>query len=235
LNQVGNITHRKLLDLKAFLEGPFDQVSGEMSGALNPDYLPLDQPYDQPPWNYFGSENMSSIPSEDIVDWVLIAMYDTTDASMATNEALIGRQAGLIHKNGTITGTDGLSKLFFENELDHDLFIAVFHRNHLPVLSAEALTRDKGVYPYDFTYPESQLFGNNLGYSQLYLDVWGLASGDADSDGDVDESDKSAAWEPGSGYSGYLPTDLNLDGQTDNKDKDDHWRINTGKASQLPE
>ncbi|MBN1338239.1 MAG: right-handed parallel beta-helix repeat-containing protein, partial [Bacteroidales bacterium] len=63
------------LDLKAFLEGPFN--GSEMNTTLNSGgHLPLSQPYNQAPWYYSGTEAVTAIPNTDVVDWVLIELRD---------------------------------------------------------------------------------------------------------------------------------------------------------------
>ncbi len=60
------------LNLKAFLEGPFN--GSVMNTALNPQNLiPLSQPYNGSPWNYTGTEQVSSIPNGNVVDWVRLS------------------------------------------------------------------------------------------------------------------------------------------------------------------
>ena len=234
LNQVNSITHRKLLDLKVFLEGAFDTVAGEMTSGLNPTYIPMDQPYDQSPWNYNGMENIVSPPAS-MIDWVLIALYDTTGINLATDEALIHRQAALLHNSGNLSGTEGQPFLMFDNHINHNLYVAVYHRNHLPVISAAPITYEKGLFLIDFSNSANQVYGGNDGHKEIVSGTWGMFAGDADANGEINNADESAAWEPEGGTSGYLPSDLNLDGQSDNRDKDDFWFPNNGKASQLPE
>ena len=56
------------VSLFAFLEGPFNGSS--MTTYLNLfGLIPLSQPYNSAPWNYTGTENVESIPT-DVGDWV---------------------------------------------------------------------------------------------------------------------------------------------------------------------
>ena len=45
------------------------------------------------------------------------------------------------------TGTDGLTF----DAATQNLYVLITHRNHLPIMSASAVTEDAGVYDYDFT------------------------------------------------------------------------------------
>ena len=61
------------LDLKVFLEWPFNDTT--MNTVLNAQNLiPLTQPFNVAPWNYAGTELVSSIPNPDIVDRVLVEL-----------------------------------------------------------------------------------------------------------------------------------------------------------------
>ncbi|MCD4697857.1 MAG: VCBS repeat-containing protein, partial [Bacteroidales bacterium] len=66
------------VNLNAFLEGPFNQT--DMNTGLNPDHIPLSQPYNIAPWDYTGTESFVSIPNANVVDWVLVELRDTTEA-----------------------------------------------------------------------------------------------------------------------------------------------------------
>ncbi|MBL7105055.1 MAG: hypothetical protein ISS18_12065 [Bacteroidales bacterium] len=89
-------------NLKVFLEGPF--FGTQMTPFLNIfGYLPLSQPYNKPPWNYNGTESVTSIPNSDVIDWALVELRETTgDASTATSDSVVARQAAFLLKDGTI-------------------------------------------------------------------------------------------------------------------------------------
>ena len=71
------ITVPNTLTLKAFLEGPYSGI--QMNSNLNSSgYIPLSQPFNQLPWNFTGTESVTSIPNADIVDWVLIELREPT-------------------------------------------------------------------------------------------------------------------------------------------------------------
>ena len=89
-----------ILDLTVFMEGPYDAAS-EMFTNLNPDHIPLNQPYNVAPWNYNGTESVASIPT-DVVDWVMVEIRDASSAATASSFASIGRQAGFLLKDGLL-------------------------------------------------------------------------------------------------------------------------------------
>ena len=222
------------LSLKVFLEGPFNGT--DMSTNLNSDgLLPLTQPYNVSPWNYNGTESVTSIPNSDIVDWVLVELRDTTQADRATEEAVIARQAAFLLKDGTVTDVSGNNYLYFNNSITWSLFVVVKHRNHLEVLGAYPATKTGNIYSFDFTFAQIQAFGGADGHKELAPDKWGMFSADCDASGLIDNSDKTVLWENQSGTTGYFESDVNLDTQVNNRDKNDFWLPNLGEGSQVPE
>ena len=113
--------------------------------------------------------------------------------------------------------------------------MALFHKNHIGVISAYPLILSSGSYSYDFTTGSDKVLGGTLGYKQLASGIWGLVSGDGNCDGQISSLDKTAVWSMQSGNSGYFMGDYNLDGQVDNKDKNDGWKPNMGMGCQVPE
>ena len=220
------------LDLTLFLEGPFAQ--GEMSTAMNSqDILPLQQPYGQSPTTYFGSENVTAIPNPDVVDWILIEVRDAPDATSADASTTFEKLPAFILKDGSVTALDGSSLPKFRNSVVNQLFVAVHHRNHLSMMSAVPLTENAGVYTYDFTDSLSKAYQD--GQVEVSPGIFGMAGGDSNSDGKVDEFDKDLNWSVDAGLSGYRGTDLNMDGEINNPDKAEIWNNNTGLESQVPE
>ena len=53
------------------------------------------------------------------------------------------------------TGVDGLTF----DAATQNLYVLITHRNHLPIMSASAVTEDSGVYDYDFTTGTAQAVG----------------------------------------------------------------------------
>ncbi|MCD4730852.1 MAG: hypothetical protein K8R74_09650 [Bacteroidales bacterium] len=221
------------MNIKVLLEGPFN--GADMNTHLNfGGSIPLDQPYNDSPWNYNGTESVTSIPNADIVDWILIELRDTTNASLATSETMITRQVAFLLNNGSVVGLDGSSNPQFNNSIIHQLFIVIWHRNHLGIMSALPLTETGGVYSYDFSTGNGQAFGTdaqkNLGTGQ-----YGMVAGDANADGVINDNDGTESWYLETGKSGYLGSDVNLNGQSNNPDKNNYWYINYGKISQVPD
>jgi len=222
-----------LVSLRVYLEGPFN---GTVMGTQlnNNHYLPLLQPYNLPPWDYAGTEQVSSIPNADVVDWVLVEIRETAgDASTAYKDNVLARQAGFLLKSGNVVSVDGSSTLYFDKSVSYKLYAVVYHRNHLPVLSSGQLVLNAGVYTWDFTTGSAQAYGGFLAHKQIGAGVWGMTAGDGNANGQVNNNDKNDVWKPQSGTSGYKAGDFSMNGQVDNVDKNDYWKVNSGKSTQV--
>jgi hypothetical protein len=234
LSNIVGVDSRIRLDLSVFLEGPFD---GAMMQTLLNDQgmLPLQQPFSQSPWNYFGDESVYEIPGVPVVDWLLLELRDAPTAAQATPATSIARQAVFLLADGKVVGTNGTGLPEFSVTITQQLFIAVWHRNHLAVLSAAQPSAVNGILTLDLSSSESQVLGGASGYSELLPGTWGMAAGDGNADGLVNTGDKIESWSTSAGMTGYLPGDLNLDGQVNNPDKNEVWILNLGLESQVPE
>jgi hypothetical protein len=221
------------LNVKVFMEGPFN--GSTMNTCLNPESIPLSQPFNDPAkWNYQGTESVTSIPNADIVDWVLIELRETPgDPSTALPETMIARQAAFILNNGSVVGLDGSSHLFFNNEIAGNLYVVVYCRNHLPIMSSGALAHSWGNYSWDFTTSSGQAYGINA-QKEIGGGVYGMFTGDINADGTIDINDINI-WRTNAGQPGYYPGDVNLNTQTDNEDKNDFFFPNIGEESQVPD
>lgn len=222
------------LDIKVLLEGPYNTTTGFMNTILNAaGELPMVQPYSGLPWFYTGSENVAIMPA-DVVDWVLVELRDAPDAASATTATRINEQAALLLNDGSIVGVDGSPLLEFNNSTTQNLFIVIWHRNHLGIMTAvDVIPSPANYYNYDFTTAVTQAFGD--GQNQLGSSIFGLTGGDANADGTINLSDAIQVWIPQAGTSGYLNGDLDLDGQVNNPDKNELWFKNFNDYTHVPD
>jgi hypothetical protein len=217
------------VSLKAMLEGAFGGTS--MTTTLN-GILPTSQPYNTAPWNYTGTESVTTMPSN-VVDWVLVELRDATTAPNATLSTRIARQAGLLLSNGNIVSTNGSSPLFISSSVSHGLFAVIHQRNHLAIISANAIAPSGVNFTYDFTTASGQAYGTNP-QKQLATGIWGMISGDTNGNGSIGNDDLTPAWNSNAGKTGYLPGDLNFNRHVNNPDKDGFWYPNRGKSTFVP-
>ena len=219
-----------LVDAKAFLEGPFE--GSQMNTLLNDNnQLPLNQPYNIPPWNYAGTESVAAIPNNQVVDWVLVEGRDALSAAAANASTAFARQAAFVLADGSIVGLDGSSPIQFNYSLVNQLYVVIFHRNHLAIMSANALIDVGGIFSYDFTTAINKAYLSGQKAINGKAEMYG---GDVDASGIVNTADK-AVWTGLAGTKAYLSSDMNMDLQIDNKDKNDIWSGNLNEQSKVPD
>jgi len=136
------------LDLKAFLEGPFDYSTLEMKTDLN-NMIPNDHPFGpnlpyfgnpMPDWYYNGSETVASIPNLDIVDWVMVELRDAPNVAEALPSTAVAKQAAFITRTGQIVDLDGSGLLSFLITPINNLYAVIWSRNHIGVISTNPLS-----------------------------------------------------------------------------------------------
>jgi len=220
------------LDLKVFLDGPFNGTDMN-TGLLNE--LPLSQPYNATPWHYYGTEAVVSIPNPDIVDWILVELRDTTEASLATSQTVVARQACFLLKDGSIVATNGSNLPLFTYSPVNSIFVVIWHRNSIGIMSALPLVEIGGKYSYDFTVGSEKVYGGANAHKEIGPGMWGMTGADGNADGQINNGDKNDVWSIEAGSGGYLSGDFNLDTQVNNGDKNDIWIPNTGSGGQVPD
>lgn len=115
------------------------------------------------------------------------------------------------------------------------MYVVVWHRNHLGILSANHLINiGNGIYSYNFSTDSSQVYGGTQNHLEISPGVWGMATGDANCDGIISDLDKQI-WTSEVGSYGYYLSDFNMDREVDNQDKLDIWLKNEALNSHVPE
>lgn len=216
-------------NIKAFLEGPFS--GGSMLTTLNSSgYIPLAQPYSGAPWNYAGTESVGVIPNGNVVDWVLMEIRETAGAAAtATAATVVARQAAFILNNGTIVSVDGSSEVLIPTSFTDNVYVVIYHRNHLSMMSANPVTLVSDAYTYDFTTAQNKAYSNG---QKILTGGFGMYTGDADANGQVQTADKNI-WFFQFGLPGYRAPDFDLNGQVQTADKN-KWFFNFGKGTTVP-
>ena len=226
--------------IQIYLEGAYDSNTGEMTTLLNESgLLPLQQPFNSIPgadWYYDGSEVVSSIPNENVVDWILVQARDAASPEAATSTTVTETQPGFLLKNGHVVGLDGESFISLSQSISQNLYLVVFHRNHLGVMSAFSVDFNGDCScSYNFTMSADVVFGGENAHIEIAPGIWGSISGDGDGNGQVTIEDNTNAWAGSAGNTGFYQGDFNLDSQVNNKDKNEIWKKNNSKTSQIPE
>lgn len=198
-----------------FLQGPgTDPFSGELVlmrdnlRSANPVLIPTTSPYDS---TVCDASVFSVTGANGIVDWVFVELRDPTDPSV-----IIASQSALLQRDGDVVSPDGNTPLQFSIP-ESSYYIAVTHRNHLGILSANPVALDSTITMVDMTQNLNSVFGGNLAVTQLNNGLFALIGGDVILDGQVLTTDYLNSL-PDVGLSGYLSTDSNMDGQVLNTD-----------------
>ncbi len=225
------------LDLAVLLEGPYDSGSGQMTTTLNttrqllpgqPQSTFSGQPYNTAPWNYAGTEDVTTYDST-VVDWILVSVLSSPSPADQVYKA-----AGLLHADGQIELLDSCIA-----NIDPSLsyYIKLEHRNHLPVLSETPIAIVNRTLSFDFRTANSYT-SIGSGQKEIVPGIWAMFAGNGDQDTseryDISGSD-SYLWNSDNGFfNKYLQTDFNLNGDINADDKG-VWIINNGVFTSIPQ
>lgn len=212
----------------AFVPEPRLDARVLLQGALAPDGAPepmhtellargalsAAQPYGTAPYDSsafavphvtFFSESFQDEPT-DVVDWVVVELRNGPD-----RDAGIFRRVAILLADGRIVDTD-LEPVRFSGVGAGSYYVAVYHRNHLPVVSAEAYAFETGeeATPVAVDFAAAGVAADAATVVEVEPGRFALRTGDVDADGVLAETDL-AAWAAWSG-SVYSPADLDLSG-----------------------
>ncbi|MEM9820531.1 MAG: hypothetical protein AAF985_05645, partial [Bacteroidota bacterium] len=206
-----------LLAIKAFLEGPYDPVSGLMNDDLRSlGLIPNTEPY-----NTDGATVDASVlavsGADAIVDWVLVELR-----GQFNNTAISHSRTALLQRDGDIVDTDGVSPLRFTYAIEDNYFVSIRHRNHLGLLTFDTRSLNSAVTTIDFTNSATTVYGSTASRLDLGAGILGLYGADTNASGAVDATDRSNAWNDRN-QNGYLNSDCDLNGITNATDRSITW------------
>lgn len=202
------------LDIKFFLAGAYNTTNHNMDKTLNSSGLiPTTDPYGL-------NTSVSAVPS-DAVDWVKIELRSSSD-----NTNIVKTMAKFINQSGQVIDEDG-NNMTVTGVEKTSYYIAVHHRNHLPVMTANTVDLSAASPAYDFTTALSKAWDDanvttNDAMKEVETGVWGLWDGDANNDGSVkyngSSNDKNSVLSvvglsnPNNIVNSYKKEDVNMDG-----------------------
>lgn len=208
--------------------------SGTMNTTLRSNgHLSQNQPFNDAGFNgtslaYDGTETVSSLPTN-VVDWVMVELR--ADTAQRTR---VARRPALLLADGTITDLSGSGPLLFPG-LDSGTYrVIIRHRNHLPIMTSIDVDLGSSTTDYNFKTGTSQAFGSGA-LIEVEAGVFAMIPGDADGNGQIQNSDKNNVWRLQVGQSGYRSADFDMNGEVQNSDKNLIWRLHVGKGSQVPD
>lgn len=194
-----------IVRINILLEGAYNPTTELMNTDLGT-FIPLNQPFNNFPWNYEGMEQLSSIASN-MVDWVLVEARSASDESQ-----VLAQKAAILLDNGDIVDdTNEYTGVWFDSlDASESYYFVVRTRNHLAVISDVALLGNSDTM-YDFTEP-TMVRGGNTQLKDLGNDNYGLMAGDQNSDGLITVIDFNGFIAEASQLNNYFNSDFNLDG-----------------------
>ena len=207
-------------------------------------------PYNTAPWNYMGLEgdlyDSGCDPLNDVtagypatvVDWVLVSLR--TDPTNGT-EAVCQR-AALLHDDGSIEFVADAECC--DIDILQSYYIVIEHRNHLIVMSHEAIPVVDGALTYDFRVQESYIddpFGSGsfVGQKEVLPGVFAMFAGNGDQttsdneDTDITASDQGKWNNNGPETRTYNFVDYNMDGDVSALDYE-LWQSNSPGFTSVP-
>ncbi len=226
----------KGLYFRAFLQGAMPQnISNDSSLLMRDDLrvanmLPFNEPYSAI-YNYTNistSDTMIdsailNVSGENaIVDWVAIEFRDMTDPKQ-----IIDVRLGLLQRDGDIVGLDGVEPI--TDFPKGTFFIALRHRNHLGIMTADPLYISACGAIIDFSDPDFLCYGTHprLAHQTDKMVLWGgntnmdefiiFQGADADTNTpffDVLTASTNTAVVPSYIAQGYYHSDCNMDHKT---------------------
>ena len=221
------------LNLSAFLQGPY--LSPTTTGLMNDNlrsggYLPTTSPYNDnltctsTVFNSGGTSGFGTA-NDDIVDWVWIELRDATD-----NTAIIGSNSALLQRDGDVVDTDGISNLGILAP-NNDYFVAVKHRNHLGIMSANTIALSATPTSLDLSSDSASVLGTTNAVVSM-SGVFALVAGDFDENSQIQNTDINSVILL-LGGSGYNKADIDMNGQIQNTDINSILYPNLGKGQQF--
>ena len=222
---VSELPLEALCKAKLFLEGCYDPMTGTMNqGLLQEGLIPLSQPFTDPPFSYLGSEQVSVIPPT-VTDWVYLEIREQGNI---TN--ILGRRAAFLAATGQILDLDGSEGISFPGLPSGAYHLAIYHKSHLGVLSAQPISYSANAPEYDFTLSIDQAMGN-LQQKPMGT-AFGLFAGDFDASGILNNLDFNLWKQNGATLNQYLSVDADGNGVVNNQDFN-LWTKNGSKVGIL--
>ncbi|MCD4650870.1 MAG: hypothetical protein K8S56_03680, partial [Candidatus Cloacimonetes bacterium] len=209
-------------DVSILLQGAYNYGAGDMTLDINP-YLPLSSPYAD-------AVTVSAMPAW-AVDWVYVQLRT------APTSAPVVEASFLLNETGHIVDEMGLPMSF--NMASGNYYAVVTHRNHLAVMSANAITFDtSNAQTFDLTTSGACYYDSavNDGVSEVEPGIFALLAGEttdpAGTSGTITDADKGAI---ANNFlaTGYQLADTNFSDTVTDSDKG-FVNLNSGTACQVP-
>lgn len=166
--------------------------------------------------------------SNSIVDWIWIELLDANDPSV-----VVSGKSTILQRDGDIVDVDDnlITPVTFEADAG-DYYIAIKHRNHLSIRSANTISLSATVTNIDFATNTSDVEGEQNALTDLGNGVYAMIAGDYDKNGQIQNTDINTVITL-LGSAAYNSADMDMNGQIQNTDINNIMNPNTGKGEQF--
>jgi hypothetical protein len=149
----------------------------------------------------------------------------------STITTFVDRRAAFLKNDGTLVDLDGISNIKFPTATATNYYVVIYHRNHLPVMTANAVSISFSPTLYDMRTDLAKAYGTNA-MKSLSGGYYGVYTADTDGSGTVNAADRSNTWNQRN-LSGYYGTDVDLSGTVNAADRSTVWN-NRNLSTQVP-
>lgn len=229
-------------------------LGGAWTGSANATGLaiPANQPYNTAAYfNYNGTETYDANVTPNAVDWVLLEVRRTNinatvnDATLAavpsSGAPNVGRRAALLLANGDIVDPANNQSILFQIAQEGEYYVVVYHRNHLPIMTAAAADTGNNVVAAtgDLTVPANVLGTNTDNFIETSSVAFMVPGNANTANFAIDAADRTAIWAARNQSSPtlYILEDVKFDGddlgEVDASDRAVVWNNRTKSAAAL--
>ena len=193
------------VDIKLLLEGAYSTTIHKMEANLPAnDLLPDQHPFSDFPWDYLGGDQMT-YPFANAVDWVMVEIRHWLN-----KEEVIDRKVALVRNDGRLMETDGTTGLNFECIQSGIYHIAIRHRNHVDIITANPYYLPNTTV-INLSNPSTVANGSEQLVKMEGIS-YAMRVGDTNGDGVITNSDYTFVQQSTGLLQTYHPADLNMDG-----------------------
>jgi hypothetical protein len=215
---------------RIYLQAAYNSTVGIMVSTLRSSgLLPLQQPYALAPWNYGGTEAYATNTniSTKAIDWVLLELRDAVYPDL-----VIARKAAMLYNDGWIADANAPTTqgVTFNGIANNAYYVAIKHRNHLGIMSAQPLNLSAQSTSYDFSSSATQAY--NSAQVAIASNRYALFAGDMDGNGIINYADYNLYAAQMGMTNGYYAADLSLN-KTVNLLDYDFYRPNARRISPI--
>lgn len=246
-DNVGNIESKSIIDdciilgsqikvnINIMLQGPYVAGTNLMHDKLRQNNLiPKSSPYTNRDKYVLGNSRdtisnnvLDTLGPNAIVDWVYIELIDTS-----IFQKKIDGKPLLLQRDGDLMEIGGSTTIVFDNVPVGAYRIAVYHRNHIPIVTSNIASITPHIlFDADLSQQPSLIY-ESLNAVRNIGGKYTLIAGDANSNGQIQQTDLNLTL-PKLGQAGYLQEDIDMNGEIQNTDMQLYILPNLGRGKQF--